>query len=48
MRALSEINYQYDFAFEITPFVDKIPPHIRQNLLRHTYDVGMYLLSLAD
>ncbi|MDP4152384.1 MAG: sugar phosphate isomerase/epimerase family protein [Bacillota bacterium] len=47
MHVLKEIGYENDFAFEITPFVDKIPAHIRDTFLRHTVEVGEYLLSLA-
>lgn len=47
MRTLKEIDYEYDFTYEITPFVDKVPAEIRDTLLLHTVEVGNYLLSLA-
>lgn len=48
MEALKDIDYKNDFALEITPFVDKVPKHIRQTLLRHTYEVAEYLISLSE
>jgi len=47
MQTLVDIDYEYDFTFEITPFVDKIPAYMRDILLQHTVEVGNHLLSLA-
>ena len=47
MKTLKEIDYQGDFTFEITPFLDRVPPVIRQKALEHTVEVGNYLISLA-
>ena len=46
MRTLREINYQGDFTYEITPFLDAVPCEIRQSALVHTVDVGRYLIGL--
>ena len=47
MRTLKEIEYQGDLTYEVTPFLDRVPPEIRAAALRHSVDIGNYLLSLA-
>lgn len=46
MKTLRDINYQGDFTYEITPFLDAVPCEVRQSALAHTVEVGNYLLSL--
>lgn len=47
VKTLKEIEYKGDFTFEITPFLDRVPPAARQKALEHTVEVGKYLISLA-
>ncbi|WP_105615446.1 sugar phosphate isomerase/epimerase family protein [Vallitalea okinawensis] len=47
MKTLKEINYQYDFTFEIHNFTDRIPVELRDTVLRHSVEIGEYLLSFA-
>lgn len=47
MRTLHEIDYQGDVTYEVTPFLDRVPPVLRDTALRHTVEVGNYLLNLA-
>ena len=48
MKALKDIGYAGDFAFEIQFFTDVLPGDLklRHNLLKFTYDLGSYLLAL--
>jgi len=48
MRTLKEIGYEYDFTYEITPFLDRVPPEIRDTALVHTVEVGKYLINLYN
>ena len=47
MKTLKEIGYEGDITYEVTPFLDRVPPQVRDSALRHTVEVGEYLLSLA-
>ena len=47
LRTLKEIGYAGDFTYEITPFLDRVPPALRDTALRHTVEVGEYLMELA-
>lgn len=46
MKTLKEIDYEYDLTYEITPFLDRVPPQIRDTALVHTVEVGNYLIGL--
>lgn len=48
MRTLQEIGYEGDLTYEVTPFLDRVPPEIRDAALRHSVDIGHYLLGLAQ
>lgn len=48
VAVLKEIGYTGDFTYEITPFLDGVPPVLRQTALRHTVEVGEYLIGLGD
>lgn len=47
MKALKEIDYQYDFAFEIQNLTSRFPMSIQGDLIRFSYTLGEYLISLA-
>ncbi len=47
VAVLKEIGYTGDFTYEITPFLDRVPPPLRQTALRHTVEVGEYLIGLG-
>ena len=48
MAVLKEIGYSGDFTYEIQRFMDRVPPELRQTALRHTVEVGEYLIGLGD
>ena len=48
MNTLKQIGYAGDLTFEITPFLDRVPPAIRDTALRHTVEVGQYLMAMAE
>lgn len=45
LRALRDINYQNDFAFEIHHLTSAYPMSVQQDLVRFSYSLGQYLLS---
>lgn len=47
LQTLKEIDYQGDFTYEVTPFLDRVPPVLRDTALRHTVEVGQYLMELV-
>lgn len=47
MKTLKEIHYEGDITYEVTPFLDRVPPEIRDSALKHSVDVGNYLLELS-
>ncbi len=47
MKTLKEIEYQYDFTYEIHNYTDRMPLAIRNSALKHSVEIGEYLLSLA-
>ncbi len=47
MNTLKEIDYRYDFTYEIHNFTDRMPIELRETALKHTVEIGEYLLSLA-
>lgn len=44
LQTLKEIGFDLDVTFEITPFLDRVPPTLRDTALRHTVEVGEYLV----
>lgn len=47
MKTLKDIGYEGDITYEITPFLDRVPLEVRDGALRHSVEVGGYLLNLA-
>lgn len=48
MKALKQINYTGDFTYEIHNSTHKLPDALREASLKYTFDIGQYLLSLAE
>lgn len=48
MKTLKEIGYKGDVTYEVTPWLDRVPPALRDSALRHSVEVGEYLLRLAE
>ena len=48
MKVLKEIDYKYDFTYEIHNYLGRVPLELRETGLKYSYEVGMYLLSLAE
>ena len=48
MKALKEIGYQGDFTYEIFNFLNGLPDGIHDELLRFTYELGMFMLQMAE
>ncbi len=48
MPVLKEIDYKYDFTYEIHNYTNKIPLCARESALKLSYEVGIHLISLAD
>lgn len=48
MAALKAIGYEGDIAFEIHNFTRHMPPKLRKAAVRFSYEVGSYLLELAE
>lgn len=48
MKTLKEIGYGGDFTYEIIRSVDGLPDEIQAPFLRYTYELGQYMLTLAD
>lgn len=46
MKALKEIDYKYDFAFEIQNLTSRFPMTIQGDLVKFSYTLGTYLTSL--
>lgn len=46
MKALKEIDYKYDFAFEIQNLTSRFPMSIQGDLVKFSYTLGTYLTSL--
>lgn len=47
MKLLKEINYQGDFTYEIHRYTTQLPDELVVSALKHSVNVGNYLLSLA-
>ncbi len=47
MKTLKEINYKYDFTYEIHNFTDRVPLELRDICLEYSVKIGEYLISLA-
>jgi L-ribulose-5-phosphate 3-epimerase len=47
MKTLKEIGYEGEFTYEAHNFACVLPDGIHDPALRFTYELGMYLLSLA-
>ena len=48
MNTLKEIEYEGDVTYEVTPWLDRVPPMLRDTALKHSVEVGEYLLKLAE
>ena len=48
MPVLPEIGYDGDFAFEVHNYMNRLPDPLADTALRLAYQVGEYLMSLAD
>jgi sugar phosphate isomerase/epimerase len=46
VHALKEINFPYDFTYEIHNMTKKLPLELRKSQLRYLVDIGEYLLKL--
>jgi sugar phosphate isomerase/epimerase len=46
MRALRDVRYEGDFSYEVLHYVDRTPDELLFSALKHSYEVGKYLLSL--
>lgn len=46
LQTLGEIGYEHDFTYEVTPFLDRVPPVLRDSALLHTVEVGEYMIGL--
>ena len=46
MKALKEIDYKYDFAFEIQSLTSRFPVALQPDLVKFTYTLGQYLVNL--
>ncbi|NLK07317.1 MAG: sugar phosphate isomerase/epimerase [Firmicutes bacterium] len=47
MRALTEIGYEGDFTYEIHNFTNGLPRGMQETAIRFSYELGMFMLSLA-
>lgn len=47
MKTLKEIGYNYDFTYEAHNYTGRVPLPLREPLLKHTVEIGEYLLSFA-
>ncbi|MBE5772779.1 MAG: sugar phosphate isomerase/epimerase [Clostridiales bacterium] len=47
MKALKEIDYKYDFAFEIHNLTSRFPAEVQPDLIKFTHTLGQYLVDLA-
>ncbi|MCK9221758.1 MAG: sugar phosphate isomerase/epimerase [Limnochordia bacterium] len=47
MRTLKEIDYQGDFTYEIHNFTNGLPDGMHEQLIRFTYELGIFMLDLA-
>jgi sugar phosphate isomerase/epimerase len=47
MKTLVEIGYEGDFTYEAHGFTDHLPLPLKTSAARLTYDIGVYLMSLA-
>lgn len=48
MQALVAIGYEGDFTYEIHGMADRLPAALKPSALRYSYEVGQYLLGLAN
>jgi len=48
MKALKEIDYKYDFAFEIHNLTSRFPAEVQPDLIKFSYTLGAYLVGSAD
>ena len=46
VKALKEIDYKYDFAFEIHNLTSRFPASVQPDLIKFTHTLGEYLVSL--
>jgi sugar phosphate isomerase/epimerase len=46
MRALRDVRYEGDFSYEVLHYADSAPDELLPSALKHSYEVGRYLLSL--
>jgi L-ribulose-5-phosphate 3-epimerase len=46
LKTLKEIGYEGDFAFEIHNFTNRLPDCMQDQILRFTYELGMYMVNL--
>jgi sugar phosphate isomerase/epimerase len=46
MGALRDVRYDGDFSYEVLHYVDRAPDELLPSALKHSYEVGKYLLSL--
>ncbi len=47
MKVLKEIGYEGDFTYEIHNFTNGLPDGMHDQLMRFTYELGVYMLGLA-
>lgn len=47
IKTLKEIDYKYDFTYEIHNFTGRIPIELRKTVLKHSVEIGEYLLSFV-
>jgi len=45
---LKKIKYNGAFAFETHKATERIPEPLIESFLKYTYDLGQYLISLAE
>lgn len=48
MKTLHEIGYNGDFTYEIIRSVDGLPDEMQSAFLRYTYELGMFMLGIAE
>lgn len=48
MKALKEIDYKYDFAFEIQSLTSRFPVAVQHDLIKFTYSLGRYLVDSVN
>lgn len=48
MKTLKKINYQGAFAYETHKMTDRLPDPMIDAMMRYAYELGEYLLTLAN